>query len=65
MYKVGYARARARRLGIDYKAEGLVVPRGFEVDIWPVGWEVEVRKGGGEEVAVVDGGGQNGKANGN
>jgi putative glutathione S-transferase len=58
VYKVGYARAKARRLGIEYGKE-MVVPRGFEVDIWPVGWEVELKKGDEAEVRVVGG-----KANG-
>ena len=59
VYKVGYARAKARRLGIEYGKE-MVVPRGFEVDIWPVGWEVELKKGEGGEQGV--GGKVNGDA---
>ena len=54
---MGYARAKARRLGIEYGKE-MVVSRGFEVDIWPVGWEVELKKGKGE------GEGVDGKVNG-
>ena len=48
---MGYARAKARRLGIEYGKE-MVVSRGFEVDIWPVGWEVELKKGEGVDGKV-------------
>lgn len=52
-YKVGYLRAKRGKDGLVGRE--FVVPRGPEMDIWPVDWEVVVRKGGADAHGEVNG----------
>lgn len=60
VYKFGYLRAKGK--GKD--GESFVIPKGPEPDIFPLEWDVSVRRGGKQEMVNGRGGRVNGNTNG-